>query len=109
VSAVQAAKVARRFAASWCTWDAGRRRPRSAATLRRLSTAALWRRLRHQRARPTRSPPPASIELRPVRAVLSGRGIWRAPLTARHPVDSYLGTLLIIRTSAGPRVAEIER
>jgi hypothetical protein len=38
-----------------------------------------------------------------------GHGIWRAPLIGRHPENSYLGTLVIIATSAGPRVAEIER
>jgi hypothetical protein len=109
VSAVQATKVARRFAASWSPWDAGRRRPHGAATLRRLSVTALWRRLRHQRVRPTASPPPASLELQPMHAVPVGRGIWRASLIGRHPENSYLGTLVIIATSAGPRVAEIER
>jgi hypothetical protein len=42
-------------------------------------------------------------------AVPVGRGIWHAPLIGRHPENSYLGTLVIIATSSGPRVAEIER
>jgi hypothetical protein len=109
LSSVHAMRTARRFAMSWQSWDTGRRSPQAAATLQRLSVAALWRRLRHQRARPTAARPPASLALESVQAIPSGRGIWRAPLIARQPESSYLGTLVIVTTSAGPRVAAITR
>jgi hypothetical protein len=36
-------------------------------------------------------------------------GSWRAALVARYPHDVYLGSLVILATAAGPRVAEIQR
>jgi hypothetical protein len=71
--------------------------------------AALWRNLRHQFARPTAARPPTSLALHAVHPIASGRGTWRAVLVARHPDDSYLGSLVIVATPAGPRVAEIQR
>jgi hypothetical protein len=109
VSSARATRVARRFAASWRAWDTGRRSRRGAAALRRLSVAALWERLRHQRARPTAARPPTSLGLHAVHAIASGRGSWRAALVARHPDNSYLGSLVILATPAGPRVADIQR
>jgi hypothetical protein len=109
VPTARATRVARRFAASWRAWDTGQGSPHDAAALQRLSVAGLWQRLRHQRARPTAARPPASLALRSVRAIASGREIWRAPLVARHPESSYLGTLVIVAAAAGPRVAAIER
>jgi hypothetical protein len=109
VSSVRATRIARRFAASWRAWDTGQRLPHDAATLRLVSVAALWQRLRHQRARPTSARPPVSLALESVRAIASGRGTWRAALIARQPDNSYLGTLVIVTRPAGPRVAEIQR
>lgn len=109
MSAGRATRIARRFAASWQPWDTGRRSRRVATTLQRVSASALWRRLRHQRARPTAARPSFALAFESVRAIASGRGIWRAPLFGRHPHGSYLGTLLIVTTSAGPRVSAIER
>jgi hypothetical protein len=109
VSLVRVTTIARRFAASWRAWDTGRRSPHDSARLRLLSLTGLWQRLRDQRAGPTASGPPSSLALNPVRAIASGRGTWRAALTARHPADDYLGTLVIVTTAAGPRVARIER
>jgi hypothetical protein len=109
VASVRATRIARRFGAAWRAWDTGRRAAHDAATLRLLSEAGLWRRLRHQRAGPTASGPPSSPALNPVRATASGRGTWRAALVARDPADGYLGTLVIVTTPAGPRVARIER
>jgi hypothetical protein len=109
VSSGRATRIARRFAASWRAWDTGYRLPRDAATLRRLSVAALWQRLRREQPRPTAARPPTSIALHPVDAIATGRGSWRAALIAAHPHNSYLGTLVIVATSAGPRVAQIQR
>jgi hypothetical protein len=109
VSSVRATRIARRFAASWRAWDTGRRWPQDAATIRRLSVAALWERLRHQHARPTAAPPPTSLALHSVRVIASGHGSWRAVVIAGHPENSYLGTLVIVATPAGPRVADIQR
>ena len=109
ISEGRATRIARRFAACWHSWDTGRRSPHVATTLQRLSASALWRRLRHQRARPTATRPSFVPAFESVRAIASGRGIWRAPLISRHPQSGYLGTLVIVRTSAGPRVAAIER
>jgi hypothetical protein len=109
VSPAQATIVARRFAVAWRAWDTGRRSRRVATELRRLCVAALWRQLRNQRDRPAVARPPASIVLRPVRAVASGGATWRAVLTARHPAESYLATAVIAATPAGPRVADIRR
>jgi hypothetical protein len=109
VSSVRATRIARRFAASWRAWDTGRRLPHDAAALHRLSVAALWERLRRQRARPTAAPPPTSLALHSVHAIASGRRSWRAALIAGPPDNSYLVTLVIVATPAGPRVAEIQR
>lgn len=109
LSTASATRIARRFAASWLNWDTGRASPHVAATLQRLSVAALWRRLSHQRVRATAARPPASLTVESVHAIASGRGIWRAPLIGRQPQGSYLGTLVIVMTSAGPRVTAIER
>jgi hypothetical protein len=109
LSAIRATRTARRFATSWLNWDTGRRSPHAAATLQRLSVDALWQRLRHQRAGPTAARPPAPLAVESVRAIASGRGVWRAPLIGRQPESSYLGTLVIVTTSAGPRVAAIGR
>jgi hypothetical protein len=108
-SSVRATRIARRFAASWRAWDIGRRSPQDAATIRRLSVAALWERLRHQHPRPTAARPPTSLALHSVHAIASGHGSWRAALIAGQPDNSYLGTLVIVTTPAGPRVAEIQR
>jgi hypothetical protein len=102
------ARIARRFAAAWQTWDAGRRPSHLARILRRLSVAALWDRLRAERARPTATPPPRWA-LQRVELLAIGRGTWRAAVLARHPAGAYLATLVILATPAGPRVAEIER
>jgi hypothetical protein len=109
ISEGRATRIARRFAASWQSWDTGRRSPHVATTLQRLSAVPLWRRLRHQRARPTAARPSFALAFGSVRAIAFGRGTWRAPLIARHPDSSYLGTLVIVTTSAGPRVTAIER
>jgi hypothetical protein len=109
LSTASATLTARRFATSWQNWDTGRRSRQAAATLQRLSVAALWRRLRQQHGRPTAVRPPASLGFEAIRATASGRGVWRAPLIRRHPRSSYLGTLVIVMTSAGPRVSAIER
>ena len=109
ISEGRATRIARRFAASWRRWDTDRRSPHVATTLQRLSAPALWRRLRHQGARPTAARPSFALAFESVRAIASGRKIWRAPLIARHPQSSYLGTLVIVMTLAGPRVTAIER
>jgi hypothetical protein len=109
LSSVRATRTARRFATSWQSWDTGRRSAETAATLQRLSVAALWRRLRHHRARPTAARPPASLAFEPVHAIPYGSGVWRAPLIGRQPESGYFGTLVIVMTSAGPRVAAIKR
>jgi len=109
VSSTRATRVARRFAASWRAWDTGRRTHQDAATLRRLSVAAVWQRLRRERARPTASRAPTTPALHSVHAIGSGRGKWRAALVARHPDNIYLGTLLIAATPAGPRVEDVQR
>jgi hypothetical protein len=109
VSSARANEIARRFAIAWRAWDAGRPSPRVAAVLRRSSVAALWRRLRSQRERPTAARPPESLALQRVRAVAAGRGIWRAAIIARHPPDRYLATLVIVATPAGPMVTDLER
>jgi hypothetical protein len=108
ISEGRATRIARRFAASWHSWDTGRRSPHLATTLQRLSAPALWRRLRHRRARPTAARPSFVPAFESVRAMPSDRGIWRAPLIGRHPQSSYRGTLVIAMTSAGPRVTAIE-
>lgn len=108
ISERRATRIARSFAASWQSWDSGRRSPHVATTLHRLSASALWRRLLHQRARPTATHPSFALAFESVHAIASGRGTWRAPLIGRHPQGSYLGTLVIVMTSAGPRVTRIE-
>ena len=108
VSAARANAMARRFAAAWRAWDAGRRSPRVAAVLRRSSLDALWRRLQRQHERPTAARPPGPVALRRVRVVGTGRGTWRAAIIARHPADSYLATVVIVATPAGPRVADLQ-
>jgi hypothetical protein len=107
-SSARANAIARRFAAAWRAWDAGKRSPRVAAVLRRSSVAALWRRLQRQRDRPTAARPPGSLALQRVRAVAAGGGTWRAAIVARQPADSYLATLVIVATPAGPRVADLQ-
>jgi hypothetical protein len=107
VSSDRATRIARRFAASWRAWDTGRRTLRDATALRRVSVPALWRRLRRQRALPTASRPPAPLALHAVRAIATGLGTWRAALIAAQPDNSYLGTVVIVTTAAGPRVSEL--
>jgi hypothetical protein len=109
ISERRATRIARRFAASWQSWDTGRRSPHVATTLQRLSAHALWRRLHRRCARPTAARPSVALAFESVRAVASGRGIWRAPLIGRQPQGSYLGTLVIATTSAGPRVTAMAR
>jgi len=109
ISATEANRIARRFAAAWRAWDTGRRSRHDAATLRHLSLAGLWARLVGQRDRPTAGRPPASVALHPVRAVAADRATGRAALIARHPAGGYLATLVIVATPVGPRVAEIQR
>ena len=76
--------------------------------LQRLSLPALWHQLRRQRPRPTAVTPPASLMFESVRAIAADRGTWRAPLIGGHQKNSYLGTLVIVTTVGGPRVAAIE-
>jgi hypothetical protein len=105
----RATDVARRFAAAWRAWDAGQASPRDAAVLQHLTVAGLWQRLRQQQARPTAERSPKSLALHSVHAVTSGPRIWRAALIAHEPNNSYLGTLLVVATPTGPRVADVQR
>ena len=108
VSSARATNVARRFAAAWRAWDSGGDTPHDAAVLQRVSVAALRQRLRRDRARPTAGLPPKSLALHSVHAVACGHGTWRAALIARKPGNSYFGTVLLIATQTGPRVADVE-
>jgi hypothetical protein len=104
----EVARVATSFAVAYLKWDAGRHTRAVAATLRRLSTPALWETLRHQRGRPTagrRHP----VRIEPLEAALGSDGRWRAPLNTRQPAGRYLGTVVLARAPTGVRVAAVER
>jgi hypothetical protein len=108
VSRRDIARVVTSFALAYFKWDAGRHTRGVAATLRRLSTPALWGALRDQRGRPTaRRPRPVRIQ--PFEVALGSDGRWRAPLSTREPAGRYLGTVVLARGPTGVRVTAVDR
>lgn len=101
------ARVATSFAVAYLNWDAGQRSRAVAATLRRLSTPAMWHTLRHQRGAPT-AKRPARIRIEPFEVARGSDGRWRLPLTTREPDGRYLGTVVLLREPAGVRVTAID-
>jgi hypothetical protein len=104
----EVARVATSFAVAYLEWDVGRRTRGIAATLRRLSTPALWATLRHQRGRPT-ARRPRRVRIQPFEVALGSDGRWRVPLTTREPAGRYLGTVVLTRGPIGVRVTAVDR
>jgi hypothetical protein len=102
------ARVATSFALAYVRWDARRHTRGVAATLRRLSTPALWETLRDQGGRPTaRRPRPVRIQ--PFEVAPGSDGRWRVPLSTPEPAGRYLGTVVLARGPTGVRVTAVDR
>jgi hypothetical protein len=100
--------VARRFAAAYAAWDAGRRGPRVARRLAAITTPALFDFLREAGARPTARPARA-LPLQPAGAFGGPDDGYRVPLTLERSPGAHVATLVVIATPAGARVAQLER
>jgi hypothetical protein len=98
--------VARRFAAAYAAWDAGRRDRRTSRRLARATTPALFAELDRLVARPVAGRP-RRFALRPAGVYATDGGSFLVPLLARGGV--HIVTLVVVRSPAGARIAHLLR
>jgi hypothetical protein len=100
--------VARRFAAAYTRWDAGRRTSGAAHRLASTTTPQLFAGLSRERARPTAGPP-RPLGLGILVAARRGDGAYDVALGPRRPRGAQVATVVVAATAAGPRVTQIQR
>lgn len=104
----KALAVARRFAAAFAAWDAGRRTPQQLRRLAATTTPAVLATLRGRAARPVARPArPLALTL--LDAYPDDGGRFRIPLVLAGEPGRQVVTLIIAATSHGPRIVALER